>query len=136
MLLNLFSLSKSNSECGDGNIYASKKHSKFDKRFDSYKKIDDLPSIKEGDMNKIIKNNLKLSQEAKKAIFRLNYMFTVTCDGKIENIKVLGDSKMLDWTNVDEVIESTSGQWKPAKKDGIEVDCVYFSKVTIVGSNY
>ncbi|WP_109436432.1 hypothetical protein [Aquimarina sp. AU119] len=123
-------------ECGDGNVYVVERQTKFDKRFDSYKKIGDSPSLINGDLNKVIEDNLKLSDEAKKIVFRLNYMFTITCDGKIKDIEIIGEPKMYNWTNLIEIVKKTEGNWIPAKKEGKEVDCVYFSKKTIIGSKY
>jgi hypothetical protein len=125
-------------ECGDGAIYASTKQTQYDKRFDSYTKINSSPSFKGGDkkLDKLIRSQLKLSSVAKTQIFNLNYQFTVTCDGKITDIKQLGDPKGNDWTNIVEIIASTEGSWKPAVKGGKTVNCVYFRTLFINGSSY
>lgn len=127
-----------NPDCGDGKVYANKKQTEYDKRFDDYNKIDDVPKYKGGDkkLSKLIQSNLKLSNVAKTQIFNLNYQFTVTCDGKIKDVKQIGNSKADDWTNIVEIIKTTEANWTAAKKDGQPVDCVYFSKIFINGSNY
>ena len=125
-------------ECGDGTVYASAKQTKYDKRFDSYTKINSSPSFKGGDkkLDKLIRSQLKLSSVAKTLIFMLNYQFTVTCDGKITDIKQIGNAKFDDCTNIVEIIASTEGSWKPAVKSGKRVDCVYFRRLNIIGSSY
>ncbi len=127
-----------NPDCGDGKVYANKKQTEFDKRFDSYPKINGVPKFKGGDkkLDKLIRSKLKLSDVAKTQIFNLNYQFTVTCDGKIKDVKQIGDSKADDWTNIVEIIQGTEVDWTPAKNDGKTVDCVYFSKIFINGSQY
>jgi len=127
-----------NPDCGDGKVYANKKQTEFDKRFDNYPKIDGVPEYKGGDkkLGKLIQTELVLSEAAKTQIFNLNYQFTVTCEGKITDVKQIGDSKADDWTNIVEIIQSTEADWTPAKKDGKTVDCVYFSKIFINGSQY
>lgn len=133
----IFSFS-SNLECGDGQVYSNKKQTEFDKRFDIYSKIDGVPKYKGGEkkLDKLIYSKLKLSEDAKKTIFKLNYQFTVTCEGKIKDIKELGDTKLKGWTNIIEIIQNTEGNWKPAKKDGKNVDCIYFSRLSIKGYQY
>lgn len=127
-----------NPDCGDGNVYANKKQTEYDKRFDSYLKIDGVPKYKGGDkkLDKLIRSKLKLSEIAKTQFFYLNYQFTVTCDGKIKDTKQIGDQKAEDWTNIVEIIHGTEGEWTPAKKDGKTVDCVYFSKILINGGQF
>ncbi|PWL24066.1 MAG: hypothetical protein DCO96_14860 [Fluviicola sp. XM-24bin1] len=87
-------------------------------------------------MDKFVINNLELSEAAKTQIFNLNYQFTVTCDGKIKDVKQIGDSKADDWTNIAEVIKKTEESWTPAKKDGKPVNRVYFSRIFVNGSNF
>ena len=125
-------------DCGDGSVYANKKQTEYDKRFDKYKKISGLPKFKGGDkkLKKFVQNNLELSEVAKTQIFNLNYQFTVTCDGKIKDVKQIGNSKMNDWTNISGVIKKTEENWTPAVNGGKTVDCVYFSKIFINGSLY
>lgn len=125
-------------DCGDGNVYASKKQTENDKRFESYQKINSAPKFKGGDkkLDNLIRSRLKLSEIAKTQIFNLNYQFTVTCDGKIKNIKQLGDQKANDWTNIVDIIQGTEGSWKPAKKNGNPVDCVYFRTLWVMGNKY
>ncbi len=124
--------------CGDGNVYANKKQTEYDKRFDNYEKISGLPKFKGGNkkLDKFVRNNLKLSEIAKAQIFNLNYQFTVTCDGIIKDVKQIGDSRADDWTNISEVIKKTQENWTPARKDGKPVDCIYFSRIFVNGSNY
>jgi len=127
-----------NPDCGDGNVYANKKQTEYDKRFDYYEKISGLPKFKGGDkkLDKVVRKNLELSEVAKTQIFNLNYQFTVTCDGKIKDVKQIGDSRADDWTNISDVIKKTEEDWTPAKKDGKSVNCVYFAKVFVNGSTY
>jgi hypothetical protein len=124
--------------CGDGKVYANKKQTENDTRFDAYLKIDEVPKYKGGvkKLDKLILSKLKLSEAAKKQFFNLNYQFTVTCDGTIEDVKQIGDPTADDWTNIAEIIKATEVDWTPAKKDGITVDCVYFSRILINGSQY
>ena len=125
-------------DCGDGNTYVVEKQTKYDTRFSDYQKITDSPKFIGGKekLEKLINEKLELSNEAKKIVFRLNYKFTITCEGKIEDIEVLGDLRAREMTNIKDIILSTDGQWEPAKKDGKKVSCIYFSKKTIVGSKY
>lgn len=125
-------------DCGDGNVYANKEQTQFDKRFDSYTKISGCPKFEGGDkkLDKLIGKNLKLSATAKTQIFNLNYRFIVTCEGKIKDVKQIGDPKADDWTNISEIIEGTEGKWTPAQKDGKPVDCVYFRTFFVNGSSY
>lgn len=124
--------------CGDGTIYANKKQTQYDSRFDDYPKIGGLPKFKGGEkgLEKLIQKQLKLSSVAKTQMFRLNYQFTVSCEGKISDIKTLGSPKVAEWTNIVEIIKATEGAWSPAKKGGKAIDCVYFNKLSINGSNY
>ncbi len=125
-------------ECGDGIIYSNEKQTKYDKRLSDYPKIESLPTYSDGkdELNKLIESNLKVTENAKDIVFRLNYMFTVTCDGQIKNFQTLGDPKASELTNMEEIIKETNGKWKPAEKDGQAVDCIYFAKKTIVGNKY
>jgi hypothetical protein len=125
-------------ECGDGNVYANATQTQNDNRFADYTKIDGIPEYKGGEkkLDKLILAQLKLSDVAKTQIFNLNFQFTVTCDGKIKDVKQIGDPKANDWTNIVEIIQGTEGSWTPAKKDGQPVDCIYFDKVFINGSKY
>lgn len=127
-----------NPDCGDGNVYASMKQTEYDKRFDDYPKIDAVPEYKDGDkkLTKLIQSELELSDVAKSQIFNLNYQFTVTCEGKIKNVKQIGDPKADDWTNIIEIIQATEGDWIPAKIEGHPVDCIYFGKIFINGMKY
>lgn len=127
-----------NSDCGDGTVYANKKQTKFDDRFGDYPKISGVPKFKGGDtkLNSIVLENLKLSDVAKTQIFRLNYQFTVTCEGKIKDVKQIGNPMVDGWTNIINVIQSIESDWTPAKNKGKTVDCIYFSSLTINGSKY
>lgn len=127
-----------NNDCGDGTIYANQKQTQYDKRFDEYTKIEGIPKFKGGKkkLDKLILANLKLSATAKNQIFNLNYQFVVTCDGKIQDVKQIGDPKANDWTNIAEIIQGTETHWQPAHKDGAPVDCIYFGKIFINGSQY
>ena len=137
LLAPVFGLAQ-NTTCGDGIVYANKKQTQYDDRFDSYTKISGAPKMKGGDeqLKEVVLANLKLADEAKNMVFRLNYQFTVTCDGKIRDVIQIGDPRMSDWTNIETVIQSTEADWTPAKNKGKPVDCVYFHKVTIVGSKF
>jgi len=125
-------------ECGDGITYSNEGQTKYDQRFVDYPKIASIPTYKDGidELNKLIEERLKVKDEGKEIVFRLNYMFTVTCDGQIADFKTLGDSKLWDLTNIQEVIEGTIGKWIPAEKDGKPVNCIYFAKKTVVGNKY
>ena len=125
-------------ECGDGIIYSNEKQTKYDKRLSDYPKIESVPTYADGkyELNKLIESNLKVSENGKNIVFRLNYMFTVTCDGQIKDFKTLGDPKASELTNMENIIKETNGKWKPAEKDGESVDCIYFAKKTIVGNKY
>lgn len=133
----LFTYSQ-NPNCGDGTTYVNEKQVKYDKRFAAYPKIESVPQFSGGKeaLNKLIEEKLKVSEKAKNIVFRLNFMFTITCDGKIKDFKTLGDPKASSLTNMIEIIESTKGKWTPAKKDGVAVDCIYFAQKTILGSKY
>lgn len=125
-------------DCGDGSVYANKKQTAYDKRFDNFQKIGGVPKYKGGEkkLEKLIRSKLKLSGVAKTQVFYLTYQFTVTCAGKIKDVKQIGDSKAEDWTNIVEIIQGTEADWSPANKDGKPVDCVYFNKIFINGSQY
>ena len=124
--------------CGDGNTYANQEQTGLDKRFDGYTKISGCPSFAGGEkkLDKLIRKSLKLSAAAKTQVFNLNYQFTVACDGKIKDVKQIGDPKANDWTNIGEIIQGTEGKWTPAQKDGKAVDCVYFRRLFVNGSQY
>lgn len=125
-------------DCGDGVVYANTKQTEYDKRFDAYPKIKGAPKFKGGDkeLAKLIREKLRLSDIAKSQVFNLNYQFTVTCEGKIKDVRQIGSPKADDWTNIVEIITSTDGSWEPAKKEGKVVDCVYFSKLFVNGTTY
>jgi hypothetical protein len=125
-------------DCGDGNIYSRSKQTANYDSFDGFHKISSLPKMKGGNRRllKIIRKNLRLSDVAKTQIFSLNYQFTITCDGQIKDIKALGDIKVKDWTNIVDIIVSTEGKWRPAKKHRKPVDCIYFDRMFINGGNY
>jgi len=125
-------------ECGDGTTYSNEKQTKYDKRLSDFPKIESVPTYSDGkdELNKLIESNLKVSENGKNIVFRLNYMFTVTCDGQIKDFKTLGDPKASELTNMEDIIKETNGKWKPAEKDGKFVDCIYFAKKTIVGNKY
>lgn len=126
------------SDCGDEVTYSNEEQTKYDQRLSDYPKIASAPEYKEGkdELNKLIEEKLKVKEEGKQIVFRLNYMFTITCDGQIKDFKELGDAKLSNLTNMQEIIEGTKGKWIPADKDGKPVDCIYFSKKTVVGSKY
>lgn len=126
------------STCGDGTVYANDKQTEYDDRFDDYPKIKGLPKFKGGSkqLKAIVLEKLVLSDVAKTQIFRLNYQFTVSCDGKIKDLRQIGDPKADDWTNIEEIIESTEADWSPAKHKGNPVDCIYFHSITINGSRF
>jgi hypothetical protein len=126
-------------ECGDGVTYASQKQTEFDKRFDAYPKLNGnkgMPKFKGGDekLDELIRSHLKLSEEARTQIFNLNFKFTITCDGRLKDVVQIGDKRADSWTNIAEIIPSSG--WEPARKDGKPVDCVYFGKVMVNGSQY
>jgi hypothetical protein len=125
-------------QCGDGKVYSNKAQTEFDKRFDSYPKTVECPQFKGGKkaLDQLIQQKMKLNATAKSQIFNLNYKFTVGCDGKIKDIKQIGDAKMDNWTNIVAIIKGTAGKWTPAKKNGIAVDCVYFGTFMINGSKF
>lgn len=127
-----------NPDCGDGTVYASAKQTEFDNRFEIYTKIDGVPKFKGGDkkLGKLIRSKLKLSDVAKTQYFMLNYQCTVACDGSIRDIKQLGDPRGDSWTNIEEILHGTAGNWSPAKKDGVPVDCVYFGRLFVSGPQY
>ena len=125
-------------ECGDGITYSNEKQTKYDKRLSDYSKIESVPTYSAGkdELNKFIESNLKVSENGKDIVFRLNYMFTVTCDGQIKDFKTLGDPKASELTNMEDIIKETNGKWNPAVKDEEPVNCIYFAKKTIVGNKY
>ncbi len=125
-------------KCGDGKTYASKEQTENDNRFDDYKKITSHPEFKGGKdkLDSLIRSQLKVAPRGKTMVFKLNYTITVTCDGNVKDAKLLGNADYADLTNIIEIISTTSGQWKPAKKSGVEVDCIYFGKMTVVGIKY
>jgi hypothetical protein len=125
-------------DCGDETVYANVEQTQYDKRFESFTKIDGIPKFNGGNkkLDQIVRENLELSDVAKTQFFRLNYQFTVTREGKIKDVKQIGDSKADDWTNIGDVIKSTEGDWTPAEKDGNPVDCIYFRKISINGASY
>lgn len=125
-------------DCSDKTVYANSSQTKDIKRFDIFTRIDGCPTYVEGDYKffKLLRKNLKLSDLAKTQIFMLNYQFTITCDGKLEDIKSLGDSKANHWTNIVELIRGTEGKWLPAKKGDTSVNCIFFGKMYIDGSRY
>ena len=135
----LFLLSfTSDHSCGDGKVYANRKQTQYDNRFDNYPKIDGVPKFKGGEkkLDQFVQNNIVLSDVAKTQVYNLNYKFTVTCEGKIEDVIQIGDPKADDWTNIGEVIHQTEGKWKPAIQNGKPVDCVYFNRTFLNGSRY
>lgn len=125
-------------ECGDGVTYSNEQQTKYDKRLTDYQKIESVPTYSDGkdELNKIIESKLKVNEQGKNIVFRLNYMFTITCDGQIKDFKTLGDSELSNLTNIEEIIAETNGKWIPAEKDGKPVDCIFFAKKTIVGNKY
>jgi hypothetical protein len=125
-------------QCGDGKVYSNKAQTEFDKRFDSYPKTVECPAFKGGKkaLDQLIQQKMKLNATGKTQVFNLNYKFTVGCDGKIKDIKQIGDAKMDDWTNIVAIIKGTAGKWTPAKKNGIAVDCIYFGTFAINGSKF
>ncbi len=128
----------SQDNCNSTKVYANKKQTEFDTRFNSIDKIKSSPKFKGGEkkLTKLIRENLKLSDVAKSQVFNLNFQFTITCDGEIVDVKQIGDQKMDNWTNISEVIQTTKGLWTPAKENGENVNCIYFQKIFINGSNY
>lgn len=127
-------------ECGDGTIYASEKQTGADPLFARYPKLygfESMPRFKDGNENlhALIYAKLKLSAEARAVIFNLNFQFTVTCDGRVTNVKQLGAPRMDNWTNIAEILLATS-DWKAATKDGKAVDCLYFGRILINGTYY
>ena len=127
-----------NTECGDSVTYANETQTKYDKRLSDYLKISSVPTYSEGEeaFNKLIDTQLNVKDAGKQLVFRLNYRFTVTCNGEIKDFQSLGSAKSSDLTNMQEIIKSTTGKWVPAEKDDKPVDCIYFAKKTIIGSNY
>lgn len=123
-------------QCGDGKTYAVEKQTKFNNKFDGYEKVSNAPYLDGQNLNEIIEENLKLNDIAKQNIFRLNYMFTVSCNGELKDVKVLGDPKSINWTNIVDIIKNTEGNWIPATREGKNIDCIYFSRKTIVGDKY
>ena len=125
-------------ECGDGITYSNEKQTKYDKRLNDYPKIESVPTYSDGkdELSKLIETNLKVSEKAKDIVFRLNYVFSVTCEGEIKDFRTLGNPKASEQTNMKDIIEGTKGNWNPAEKDGKVVDCIYFAKKTIVGNKY
>ena len=125
-------------ECGDGITYSNEKQTKYDKRLADYPKIESVPTYSDGEneLNKLIEAKLKLKEQGKELIFNLNYTFIISCEGQIKDFKTLGDFKLSDLTNIQEIITETNGKWIPAEKDGKPVDCLYFAKKLIVGNKY
>lgn len=126
-------------ECGEGLTYASQKQTEFDSRFDAYPKLDGnkgMPQFKGGDkkLEELIRSQLKLSEEARTQIFILNFKFTISCDGRVKDVMQIGDKRADAWTNITEIIPMSG--WEPARKDGKPVDCIYFGRVMVNGSQY
>lgn len=126
--------------CGNGTLYAVKKQTEGDSRFSSFPKIEgkrNIPVYPGGDkaLDNLIREKLVLDAEAQRYDFVLNYYFTVKCDGSIEDVTVLGDEEIADWTNIATIIEHTY-DWQPAYVDGKAVDCIYFRKLSIKGSDF
>jgi len=137
-ILLLFSFRNVPPACGDGNLYAWEEQTKLDSRFNEFPKLNGKkngPSYPGGDkaLDALIREKLILDEEAKDQIFMLNYYFTVKCDGSIDDVVILGDPVVKDWTNIDHIIRRTTG-WEPATIDGKAVDCIYFRKMMINGS--
>lgn len=124
--------------CGDGTTYASAAQTENDARFADFPKIDSAPKFKGGDkkLNRLIKNRLELSEEAKKEIFNLNFALTVSCDGTLRDIKSLGDPQARDFTNIVDILYETAGMWTPAAHNGAPVDCVYVGSLFVYGDEY
>ena len=124
--------------CGDETVYANSKQTANDNRFKKYKKIKDVPKFKGGErkLENIIRNNLELAEDAKSQIFNLNYQFTLTCEGKIKDVVQIGDPIADNWTNIETILKDTESDWKVAKKDGEAVNCIYFGKIFINGSQF
>jgi len=137
ILIALISLGQK-TECGDGTTYSNEGQTKYDKRLADYPKIENVPTYSDGKeaLNELIESKLKVKEKGKEIVFRLNYMFTISCDGEIKDFKTLGNSMFSDLTNIQEIITETKGKWIPAEKEGKPVDCIYFAKKTIVGSKY
>lgn len=125
-------------DCGDGITYASKEQTENDDRFADFPKIDAAPKFKGSDkkLKRLIKNRLELSEEAKKEIFNLNFALTVNCDGTLRDIKNLGDPKGHNFTNIVAILFETAGMWTPAMRNGVPVDCVYFTTFFVYGPDY
>lgn len=132
--------SKLPTKCGDGIVYALESQTADDERFTEFQKITGKKnSIKfpGGDktLDKLLREKLVLSEEAQQHVFNLNYYFVVNCDGSVGEVTVLGDSEVAKWTNIENMIKHTLG-WQPAMVNGKSVDCIYFRKLLIQGSNY
>lgn len=96
ILVSIFTSGNDKIECGDGITYANKKQTEFDKRLSNIPKIQDVPTYNGGtsEFKKFIEENLKVTEKGKGSIFRANYMFTITCDEQLKDIKVLGDTTL------------------------------------------
>lgn len=126
--------------CGDGQVYAVKNQTDGDHRFQSFPKIAGKKNIpvypgRDKALDKLIQEKLLLDPEARKYDFVLNFYFTVKCDGSIGDVVVLGDPEVADWTNIATIIQHTR-EWQPAYVDGKPVDCIYFRKISVKGSEY
>jgi len=126
--------------CGDGVTYASKEQTEFDKRFDSYPKLvgkKGTPKYPGGDkkLDELIRSRLKVSAEGKNMVFNLNFRLVIGCDGVVKHAEQIGDKRFSEMTNIVEILMSTAG-WTPARKEGQPVDCVYFGKILVNGSQY
>lgn len=126
--------------CGNGTLYAVKKQTEGDSRFSAFPKIEgkrNIPVYPGGDkaLDNLIREKLILDAEAQRYEFVLNYYFTVKCNGSIGDVVVLGDKELAEWTNISTIIQHTT-DWQPAYVDGKAVDCIYFRKLPIKGSDF
>jgi hypothetical protein len=124
--------------CVDTTIYANAKQTKYDNRFSSYKKIKSQPKYSGGPkkFEKYLRAHLVVDPRFKNEIFNLNYQIVISCEGEIIEAKTMGDKRFGEITNFIQIAHKTAGEWKPAKKNGESVNCIYFGRLFVNGSLY
>lgn len=124
----------------DPTVYTWGKQTAGDSRFAAFPVLKGKksgPVYPGGDkaLDRLIREKLLISEEASRHTFNLNYYFTVGCDGSIENVVVLGDPVVAEWTNISNILVHTRG-WQPATKSGASVKCIYFRTLFVHGPDY
>lgn len=133
-------LTRQPATCGDGKLYTWENQTYNDERFVSFPVIKGKkngPAYIAGDkaLDRMLREKLVLSDEARQNTFNLNYYCVVNCDGTIGEVVILGDPVVQEWTNLEHLLTKSTG-WKAATLNGNPVNCIYFRTLLINGRTY